>query len=477
MTGGYRQMPPQVDLPALEHDVLARWRDRDIFARSLAQTADRPLWTFYEGRRPRTAGPAPTTSRRGSSRTCSPATRRCEGHHVPRRAGWDCHGLPVELAIEKRLGFSGKQDIEAYGIAEFNAQCRESVLEHVDEFARLTERMGYWVDLDEAYWTMDPRYIESVWWSLKQIFDKGLLVAGLPGHAVLPAMRHRRCPTTRSPRATATSPTRRSTCGSRSPAGRWPSAGPRCWCGPRRRGRLSATPPSRSIPTSPTSSRDRPARRSCSSSPSRWSRPPSARAPRSSTGSPARRLEHVTYARPFDLVDIPGAHFVVLADYVTIEDGTGLVHQAPAFGADDLAVAGATACRWSTRSTPDGHFEPDLPLVGGMFFKAADADDRGRPAKPAGCCFRAEDLRALLPALLALRHRAALLRAAVLVHPHDRDQGRAARARTSAPTGIPATIKTRPVRRLAGEQHRLGAVAQPLLGHAVADLALRARTT
>ena len=95
---------------------------------------------------------------------------------MARKAGWDCHGLPVELAVEKELGFTGKQDIEAYGIAEFNAKCRESVTRHTDAFAELTTRMGYWVDLDDAYRTMDPEYIESVWWSLKEIFNKGLLV-------------------------------------------------------------------------------------------------------------------------------------------------------------------------------------------------------------------------------------------------------------------------------------------------------------
>ncbi len=99
-----------------------------------------------------------------------------QGWHVPRRAGWDCHGLPVEIAVEQELGFAGKPDIERYGIAEFNARCRESVERHVADFAELTHRMGYWVDMSTAYWTMDPAYIESVWWSLKQIFDKGLLV-------------------------------------------------------------------------------------------------------------------------------------------------------------------------------------------------------------------------------------------------------------------------------------------------------------
>lgn len=98
------------------------------------------------------------------------------GYHVGRKAGWDCHGLPVELAVEKELGFSGKQDIEAYGIAEFNAKCRESVTRHTDAFEELTTRMGYWADLQDPYRTMDPEYIESVWWSLKEIFNKGLLV-------------------------------------------------------------------------------------------------------------------------------------------------------------------------------------------------------------------------------------------------------------------------------------------------------------
>ncbi len=136
------------------------------------------------------------------------------GYHVARKAGWDYHGLPVELAVEKELGFSGKKDIEDYGIAEFNAKCRESVTRHTDAFAELTTRMGYWVDLDDAYRTMDPSYIESVWWSLKQIFDKDLLVQdhrvapGVP--AAAPASR-----TTSWRRATRRSSTPRSTSASR----------------------------------------------------------------------------------------------------------------------------------------------------------------------------------------------------------------------------------------------------------------------
>ncbi|MBV9870318.1 MAG: class I tRNA ligase family protein, partial [Frankiaceae bacterium] len=173
---GFRPMPPQVDLPELEHAVLARWRERDVFARSLAQTADGPQWTFYEG--PPTANGRPGTHHVEARvfKDVFPRFKTMQGHHVPRRAGWDCHGLPVELEVEKRLGFSGKKDIENYGIAEFNQKCRESVMEHVDEFTRMTERMGFWVDFEQAYWTLNPSYIESVWWSLKQIFNAGLLV-------------------------------------------------------------------------------------------------------------------------------------------------------------------------------------------------------------------------------------------------------------------------------------------------------------
>jgi isoleucyl-tRNA synthetase len=176
MDSPYRPMSPQVDLPALEHEILARWRERNVFARSMEQSADAPLWTFYEG--PPTANGRPGTHHVEARvfKDLFPRYQTMRGRHVPRRAGWDCHGLPVELEIEKRLGFSGKQDIEAYGIAQFNAACRESVTEHVEEFSRLTTRMGYWVDLDTAYWTMDAAYIESVWWSLKQIYNSGLLV-------------------------------------------------------------------------------------------------------------------------------------------------------------------------------------------------------------------------------------------------------------------------------------------------------------
>jgi isoleucyl-tRNA synthetase len=169
-------LPAQPDLPAIEHEMLARWRRGRTFEASLEQTEGAPRWTFYEG--PPTANGMPGVHHIEARvfKDLFPRFKTMQGFHVIRKAGWDCHGLPVEVAVEKELGLSGKKDIEAYGVAEFNARCRESVLRHVDAFSALTTRMGYWIDLSTAYRTMDAQYVESVWWALKTIYDKGLLV-------------------------------------------------------------------------------------------------------------------------------------------------------------------------------------------------------------------------------------------------------------------------------------------------------------
>src|SRR5262249_6553455 len=179
----FTPLNPQVDLPQLDYQILQRWTERKVFQRSLDATAGGPRWVFYEG--PPTANGTPGTHHVEARvfKDVFPRFKTMKGYHVERRAGWDCHGLPVELAVEKELGFSGKNDIERYGIAEFNARCRESVTRHVGEFTEMTERMGYWVDLSQAYWTMAPEYVDSVWWSLKQVYDAGLLVAD---HRVAP---------------------------------------------------------------------------------------------------------------------------------------------------------------------------------------------------------------------------------------------------------------------------------------------------
>ncbi len=180
---GFRPVDTKQSFPELEQRMLERWRERDVFARSLSQREGAPIWNFYEG-------PPTANGRPGSHHVLArvfkdvyPRYRAMCGYRVPRKAGWDCHGLPVEIEVEKQLGIASKQEIEAYGIDRFNQRCRESVFEYVEEWNRLTERIGFWIDLDDPYVTLDNSYIESVWWSLRQLWDKERLYEG---HKVVP---------------------------------------------------------------------------------------------------------------------------------------------------------------------------------------------------------------------------------------------------------------------------------------------------
>src|ERR1019366_7957725 len=230
MPPAHRPVDSRASFPELEQVVLERWRARDVFAESVRRRAGAPQWGFYEG--PPTANGSPATHHVLSRvfKDIFPRYRTMCGYYVEREGGWDCHGLPVELAVEAELGMKSKEDIERYGIAEFNAICRQKVLSHVEDWNRLTERIGFWIDLDDAYRTLDSDYIESVWWALRTIHDKGLLFEKLKVVPYCP-----RCGTALSsheaPRSWATS----------------------CWCGRRPHGRWSQTPPWRSTPISPTS--------------------------------------------------------------------------------------------------------------------------------------------------------------------------------------------------------------------------------
>ena len=174
----YPSVDPAQSFPDLEQRVLGRWRDRDVFGESVRRRQGAPPFIFYEG--PPTAN-GPPGAHHVLARVFKdvfPRYKTMRGHFAPRKGGWDCHGLPVELEIERELGFTSKAEIERYGIAEFNARCRESVLRYIDEWNELTERIGFWVDTDDAYYTLSDDYIESVWWSLKTVWEKGLLTEG-----------------------------------------------------------------------------------------------------------------------------------------------------------------------------------------------------------------------------------------------------------------------------------------------------------
>ncbi len=177
-------IPPRVldarqELPALELEVLERWRERNVFAESLRMREDARQWVFYEG--PPTAN-GPPGAHHVLSRVFKdiyPRFQTMRGYRVERKGGWDCHGLPVEIAVEQKLGITSKAEIEAtVGIERFNAECRASVFAFVEEWNRLTERIGFWLDLEHPYRTLDESYIESVWWALAQIYERGLLYEG-----------------------------------------------------------------------------------------------------------------------------------------------------------------------------------------------------------------------------------------------------------------------------------------------------------
>jgi isoleucyl-tRNA synthetase len=172
----FRPVPAEADFTALEADELARWGVHRVFERSVELRAGAEPWVFYEG--PPTANGRPglhhVWARVYKDLFCRYRTMR--GYAVPRKAGWDTHGLPVEVEVEKQLGITAKRQIEEeVGIAEFTRLCRESVRNYVDEWKALTERIGYWIDIDAAYWTFSPPYVEAVWWNLKSLWDQGLL--------------------------------------------------------------------------------------------------------------------------------------------------------------------------------------------------------------------------------------------------------------------------------------------------------------
>ncbi|HEV2981368.1 MAG TPA: isoleucine--tRNA ligase [Solirubrobacteraceae bacterium] len=344
-----REVDPRQDLPALERQVLARWSERDVFAKSLRARESAPRWVFYEG--PPTAN-GPPGSHHVLSRVFKdiyPRFKTMCGYRVDRKGGWDCHGLPVEIAVEQDLGITSKAEIESYGIKQFNERCRESVFAYVAEWDRLTERIGFWIDLDHAYRTLDESYIESVWWALAEIHANGLLYEG---NKVVPYCP--RCETTLSSHEVAL-------------------------------GYRDVTDPSVFLKLPVAAGEDR--LLVWTTTP--WTLPgnvavavsPSATYARVRVGAEvfvlaearvsdvlgerAKVLERFsgeqlreryrTYRGPiFAASDRPAVEELpILADvFVTTEDGTGIVHMAPAFGEDDYRVAGAA---------PEVSFDPTKP--------------------------------------------------------------------------------------------------------------------
>jgi isoleucyl-tRNA synthetase len=358
---------PQLDLVALERRVLARWREDGLSDQVKALRKGAPPWIFYEG--PPTANGKPGLHHVWARvfKDLFPRFQTMRGHDVPRKGGWDCHGLPVEIEVEKELGLTNKHQIEAFGIAEFNARCRQSVERYVQDWESLTERSGVWIDTDDAYRTLDNSYVESVWWLVRQLWDKGLLYEG---HRVSPYCT--RCGTALSSHELGQPGVYRDVV---DPAAyvRFPVVGGEVdllvW---------TTTPWTLISNTAAAVGPDIEYVRVRSDG---GARDMVMSAARVAEGAEVverffgRDLVGVHYSRPYDFLPLDaGALRVVAADFVTTEEGSGIVHIAPAFGNDDMEVAKREGLPVVNPVGPDGTFDERVTQWAGRYVKDADRE-------------------------------------------------------------------------------------------------------
>jgi isoleucyl-tRNA synthetase len=369
----FRPVSPRLNVPLMEEDVLHFWQTRHVFQKSEWQRLGDPPYVFYEG--PPTANGKPGVHHAlvRAFKDIFLRYKTMRGYHVLRRAGWDTHGLPLEIGVEKQLGFTDKNQIETYGIAAFNDLCRKSAIEHIQEWAKFTERLGFWVDLQDAYVTFTNEYIESVWWILKQLWDRQLLYQDTQVVPYCP-----RCATPLSEHEVAL-------------------------------GHRQAEDPSIYVRMPLV---DGPGTSLLVWTTAPWTLPGNVAVavhPDMEYATVERPiaeggLEHLIVARPllqktfgdeplkivdsfkgrklkglryhplftFLLPDKP-AHFVVLEDHVSTRDGTGLVHIAPAFDAQDMRTARRYDLPLLMTITDAGTFRPEVRPWSGKFVKDADA--------------------------------------------------------------------------------------------------------
>ena len=413
-TTGLADVPSRYDGVKLEEEVLALWREHDMFNEAQRASEGRPLYCWNEG--PPTANGRPGIHHvlARTFKDIFPRFKHMQGYHCPRKAGWDTHGLPVEHEIEKELGIFDKAEIERQvGVAEFTRRCRESVMRYIGDWERMTERMGFWVNMGDAYYTLDNSFIESVWWLLRQIWDKGLIYQG---YKVVPY----------DPRIGATLSSHEVALGYKEVEDpsiyvRFPVEGEAC--PPEGGGRTSflvwtTTPwtlPSNLalavhpevdyvfVRTGSASDADPPGSNSTpGAGSSDTARDTDARSERRhGAGSPGGEililaealvgavlrdteytiekrvkgtdLEGMRYTRLFDHLPAEGPICRVwTADFVTIEDGTGIVHCAPAYGEDDIRLCQAKGLPVVHGVGLDGCFVSEVEPVAGKFFKDAD---------------------------------------------------------------------------------------------------------
>ena len=368
----FRTVSSKLNVTALEEGVLKFWKEQKIFEKTSAQRKGAPEYVFFEG--PPTANGKPGVHHveARAFKDMFPRYKIMNGFHVSRRGGWDTHGLPVEIAVEKKLGFNNKQQIEEYGIERFNALCKKSVFEYIQDWSKLTDRIGFWVDLDDAYVTYTNDYIESVWWILKSFWERDLL---FKGYKIVPYCP--RCGTPLSDHEVA--------------QGYADATDPSVFV------RLPLVDkPGTSLLVWTTTPWTLPANVAVAAGPDveyltverslpeggkerlilaealleKVFRDESVKVVEHFKG---KKLRGVKYRPLFTFMPLEKpAHYVVLGDFVTTEDGTGLVHIAPAFGADDLEVSKKNNLPVLMTVGPDGAFLPQVTPWRGVFVKDAD---------------------------------------------------------------------------------------------------------
>ncbi len=365
----FNEVNGRYDGPRLERDILALWDRESIFDKSLKQSEGRPRFSFNEG--PPTANGRPGIHHvlARTFKDIYPRYKTMRGFYAPRKGGWDTHGLPVEHEVEKQLGIFDKKEIEKQiGVAEFTRRCRDSVITYIGEWETMTKRMGYWVNLDQAYYTLDNAYIESTWNLLQRIWDKGLIYQG---NKVVPY----------DPRIGATLSSHEVAQGYKevedpSITVRFPMAEQQnvsllVW---------TTTPwtlPSNlllavgeEIDYSYVEYGDETLIAAHSRIDALFGEEPY-KITRTVKG---KELVGQRYTRLFDYLDIPyGDCFrIVAADFVSTDDGTGIVHTAPAYGVDDLELSKREGVPVVHGVGLDGYFKSEVTPVAGKFFKQAD---------------------------------------------------------------------------------------------------------
>ncbi|HEX8100297.1 MAG TPA: isoleucine--tRNA ligase [Actinomycetota bacterium] len=378
----HRPANPKVNLPEMERGVLDFWNQAGIFQKSLEMRSGSQEWVFYEG--PPTANAKPHVGNMETRvfKDVYPRYWTMNGRYVQRKAGWDCHGLPVELEIEKEIGTKTKRDIEAFGVAEFNRLCRESVRRYVEEWRAATERIGFWINLDDAYWTMDTGYMQSVWWALKTLHGRGLLYQADKVTAYCP-----RCGTPLSDHEVALgyAETDDPSIYVRLPLISGPLAGEADLL-------IWTTMPWTLVPN--TLAAVGPEIAYVLASGGRAGDRPVVIAENriaEALGPEAhvvRRVElselvGARYRAPFDLIG-PGSpsdpggdpsswRFVAVGDFVKTDEGTGIVHTGAAFGEDDLRLAREHGAPVINPVDSEGKFDQRSGPYAGMYIRDADA--------------------------------------------------------------------------------------------------------